>query len=130
MFHTPEGAGDAESFRSGAASRVGASLRVLAPAAGPLGEPRSLQGMGPSWGHTAFTRGHFSSSPCVPGGAVGKNLSAKAGGTGSIPESGRSPGGGDGNPLQYCRKSHGQSLEGYHPRGCKDVGHNLAIEQR
>ena len=37
-------------------------------------------------------------------GAVVKNLPANAGDardTGSIPESGRSPGGGNGNPLQY-----------------------------
>ena len=30
-----------------------------------------------------------------------KNLPANAGGTGSNPRSGRSPGGGHGNPLQY-----------------------------
>ena len=30
-----------------------------------------------------------------------KNLPAKAGDAGSIPRSGRSPGGGNGNPLQY-----------------------------
>ena len=36
-----------------------------------------------------------------PGGSVVKNLPSNAGDTGSIPESGRSPGGGNGNPLQY-----------------------------
>ena len=39
-----------------------------------------------------------------PGGASGKNLPASAGDlrdAGSIPESGKSPGGGRGNPLQY-----------------------------
>ena len=36
-----------------------------------------------------------------PGGPVVKNLPANSGDTGSIPESGRSPGGGNGNPLQY-----------------------------
>ena len=36
-----------------------------------------------------------------PGGRVGKNLPANAGGTGSIPGAGRSPGEGSGNPLQY-----------------------------
>ena len=36
-----------------------------------------------------------------PGGSVVKNLPANAGDTGSIPEWGRSPGGGNGNPLQY-----------------------------
>ena len=36
-----------------------------------------------------------------PGGSVVKNLPANAGDTGSIPGSGRSPGEGNGNPLQY-----------------------------
>ena len=36
-----------------------------------------------------------------PGGSVVKNLPSNAGDTGSIPESGRSPGGGNGNPLKY-----------------------------
>ena len=36
----------------------------------------------------------------LPGGSVVKNLSASAGETSSIPGSGRSPGGGHGNPLQ------------------------------
>ena len=41
-----------------------------------------------------------------PGGSVVKNLPAKAGDTGSIPGLGKSPGGGDGNPLQYpCLKN-------------------------
>ena len=35
-----------------------------------------------------------------PAGSAGKNLRANAGVTGSIPGSGRSPGGGNGNPLQ------------------------------
>ena len=44
-----------------------------------------------------------------PGGSVVKNLPASAGDvkdTGSVPGSGRSPGGGKGNPLQYpCLES-------------------------
>ena len=36
-----------------------------------------------------------------PGGSVVKNLPASAGDEGSIPESGRSPGGGNSNPFQY-----------------------------
>ena len=36
-----------------------------------------------------------------PGGLVVKHLPANAGGTGSVPESGRSPGAGNRNPLQY-----------------------------
>ena len=36
-----------------------------------------------------------------PGGSVVKNLPASAGDAGSIPGSGRPPGEGNGNPLQY-----------------------------
>ena len=36
-----------------------------------------------------------------PGGSVIKNLPANAGDVGSVPGSGRSPGGGHGNPLPY-----------------------------
>ena len=42
----------------------------------------------------------------------------------SIPESGRSPGGGNGNPPQYsCMENHqGQRrMEGYNPEGCKEL---------
>ena len=47
-----------------------------------------------------------------------------AGNPSSIPGSGRSPGGGHGNPLQYsCLENpHGQrNLVGYSPRGCKEL---------
>ena len=37
----------------------------------------------------------------LPGGSVVKNLPANVGDTGSIPGSGRSPGEGNGYPLQY-----------------------------
>ena len=54
------------------------------------------------------TLGHilavFQSLHCpkgFPGGSAIKNSPANAGGMGSIPGSGRSPGGGYGNPLQY-----------------------------
>ena len=36
-----------------------------------------------------------------PGGSVGKESACNAGDSGSISGSGRSPGGGNGNPLQY-----------------------------
>ena len=55
-----------------------------------------------------------------------KNAPANAGDlrdAGCNPESGRSPGGGHGNPLRYCclEKSHGQrSLVGYSPWGHKE----------
>ena len=51
-----------------------------------------------------------------------KASACNAGDQGSIPGSGRSPGEGNGNPLQYSclEKSQGQrSLVGYSPWGCK-----------
>ena len=61
-----------------------------------------------------------------PGGAEVKNLLANAGDagdSGSIPGSGRSPGGGNGNPLQYsCLEVDGQrSLVGCSPWGRKEL---------
>ena len=49
-----------------------------------------------------------------PGGTVVKNLPDNAGDLSSIPGSGRSPGGGNGKPLQYAclEKSHGQRRPG------------------
>ena len=58
-----------------------------------------------------------------PGGSGVKNLPVNVGDAGSIPGSGRSPGEGNGNGLQYSclGKSHGQrSLVGYSPWGCKE----------
>ena len=66
-----------------------------------------------------YTRG-------FPGSSVVKNPSANAEDTGdmsSIPGSGRSPGGGNGNPLHYSclEKSHGhRSLADYSPRGRRE----------
>ena len=63
---------------------------------------------------------------CFPSGTVVKNPPANVGDprdVGSIPESGRSPGVGNGNPLQYSvdREFHGQrSLAGYSPWGHKE----------
>ena len=57
-----------------------------------------------------------------PGSLVGKESACNTGDWGSIPGSGRCPGEGNGNPLQYSclEKSHGQrSLAGYSPWGCK-----------
>ena len=53
-----------------------------------------------------------------------KNPPAKVGDMGPIPGFERSPGGGNGNPLQYSslEKSHGQSsLVSYSPWGCKEL---------
>ena len=54
-------------------------------------------------------------SVCSAGNAVGA--------TGSIPGSGRSPGEGHGNPLQYSslRNPMERSLVGYSPWGCKEL---------
>ena len=69
-----------------------------------------------------------------PGGSVGKEPACNAGDAGDvglIPGSGRFPGGGHGNPLQYsCLKNpRGQrSLVGCSPRGHKESDMTEAIE--
>ena len=58
-----------------------------------------------------------------PGGSDGKESTCNMGDLGSIPGSGRSPGGWHGNPVQYsCLENpHGQrSLIGYSPWGCTE----------
>ena len=58
-----------------------------------------------------------------PDGAVVRNPPASVRDMNSIPGSGRSPGEGNGNPLQYsCLKNpYGwRSLAGYSPKGCKE----------
>ena len=58
-----------------------------------------------------------------PSGSDSKVSAYNTGDPGSIPGSGRSPGEGNGNPLQYCclEKSHGlRSVVGYSPWGCKE----------
>jgi len=53
--------------------------------------PQDLQGFGQkSWGYKNF-----------PSGSAVKESACNAGDMGLIPGSGRSPGGGNGNPLQY-----------------------------
>ena len=65
-----------------------------------------------------------------PGGASGKEPTCHAGDirdTGSIPELGRSPGGGNGNPLQYsCRDNPMDREEPSRlwSMGSQRVGHN------
>ena len=59
-----------------------------------------------------------------PGGSDGKESTCNAGDLGLIPGSGRSPGEGNGNPLQYScpGKSHGRrSLAGYGSWGNKEL---------
>ena len=58
----------------------------------------------------------------ILGGSDSKESPCNVGNLGWIPGLGRSPGEGNGNPLQYsCLENpHGQmSLAGYSPRGCK-----------
>ena len=59
-----------------------------------------------------------------PGGSDGKEFAYNAGDLCSTPGLGRSPGGGLGNPLQYCclENPYGQrSLVGYSSRGHKEL---------
>ena len=61
---------------------------------------------------------------CFPGGSEIKASACNARDPGSIPGSGKSPGKGNGNPLQYSclEKSHGRrSLVGYSLPGCKEL---------
>ena len=57
-----------------------------------------------------------------PGGLDGKASAYNAGDLGSNPGLGRSPGEGNGTPLQYsCLENHGRrNLVGYRPRGRKE----------
>ena len=51
-----------------------------------------------------------------------KNQPANAGDMSLITVLGRNPGGGNGNPIYYSGKSHGQrNLVGYSPWGCKEL---------
>ena len=63
------------------------------------------------------------------GGSMVKNLLANAGDTGSIPGTGRSPGGENGNPLLYSCLENPMD-RGACPWGCKRVGHNLTTKQQ
>ena len=67
------------------------------------------------------------------GGSVVKNLPANAGDTGSIPGLERSPGEGNGNPVQYsCLEDlHGQrNLVGYSPWGPKEMDMTEVTEHK
>ena len=73
---------------------------------------------------TGFEEG-LSKELGFPGGSVEKNLPASTGDTGLISGLEKSPGAGNGNPLQYSclGRSHGQrSLAGYSPWGHKESG--------
>ena len=58
------------------------------------------------------------------GRSEGKESAYNVGDLGSIPQLGRSLGGGNGDPLQYSglENPHGQrSMSGYSPWGCKEL---------
>ena len=61
-----------------------------------------------------------------PGGSEVKASACNAGDLGSIPESGRSPGEGNGNPLQYSCLENPKEEEPGRPQsmGSQRVGHN------
>ena len=64
-----------------------------------------------------------------PGGASGKKFTCNAeaaGDTGLIPGSGRSPGGGNGDPLQYSclQKSYGRGASGLQSMGSQRITHD------
>ena len=68
-----------------------------------------------------------------PGGSVVKNLPANAGDVGSIPGSERSPGGGNGNPLQDSCLGNPMDRGAWQataPWGHKRVRHDLATKQQ
>ena len=66
-----------------------------------------------------------------PDGSEVKNPAANAGDLGSIPETGRSPGEGNGNSLQYsCWKiPWTEEPGGLQSMGSQRVGHNLVAKQ-
>ena len=67
-----------------------------------------------------------------PGGSVLKNPPANAGDVGLIPGSERSPGAGNGNPLQYYCLGHSMDRGAWQatnsPRGYERVGHDFATK--
>ena len=68
-----------------------------------------------------------------PSGSVGKESACKAGDQGLIPGSGRSPGEGDSNPVQYSCLENSMdrgSLAGLQSRGLQRVEHSLGAEHK
>ena len=64
-----------------------------------------------------------------PGGLMVKNPLADAGDTGSVPGLGRSPGEGDGNPLQCSCLGNPMDRGAWQATyGCKKVRHDLATK--
>ena len=59
----------------------------------------------------------------LPDGSVVKNPPANAGDVGSVPGSGRSPGGGNDNPLQYSYLGNPVDREACYNSGYNSKGH-------
>ena len=110
------------------------SLRPGTPLQGLLGSSAGKESTLPcrrSWFHSRVRKVSWRRdklpTPIVigfPGGSDGKESAYNAGGLGSIPGLGRSPGGGHGNPhkYSYLESPHGQrSLAGYSPRSRKKL---------
>ena len=105
-------------------SSSAAILRVMTEALPVLGFPVK----GSAWRKmiTFFSRG---SAMGFPGGLDSKESTCKAGDPGSIPRSGRSPGEGDGYPLQYSSLETPMDKQpgGLQSVGCKR-GHNRTTD--
>ena len=67
-----------------------------------------------------------------PHSSIGKESACNAGDLGSTPGSGRSPGEGNSNPLQYCCLENPMDREAWQAtvHGAARVGHNLATKER
>ena len=82
---------------------------------------------GPS-GHNGLSCGTYKITKGFPGGSDGKESACNAGDLGSIPGSGRSPGEGNDNPLQYSslKNFNLRSLAGYiQSIGSQRIRHSL-----
>ena len=73
---------------------------------------------------------YYSTCKGVPGGSDGKESACNAGGQSSIPGSGRSPGEGNGTPLQYSRLENPMDRGAWQAtvHGVTRVGHDLATK--
>ena len=75
---------------------------------------------------------HISEDKSFPMWLRVKNLPVNVGDVSSIPGWGRSPGGGNGNPLQYShlRNPMDRSLAGYRPQVAKRAGYDFATKHQ
>ena len=83
--------------------------------------------------HTDFNKTHYHSTLSFPGVSVIKNLLTNAGDMGSLPGSGRSPGEGNGNPLQYSCLENPMERGAWQATahgGHKRMRHDLRIKQQ